>query len=411
MREERSSRPYRGGDHRSERHRDRDLHARRDRDGSERQNYDRHREDRRPNRREAGTAQRDLSGAATQSVAAPVGGGGDLEAKRAAWRAKKAAMDAAKAEQQKSAAAASLFSVTEDPSGLAPAYEPKRQDLASEYARKQAEAAEREATYTKAMADDEDALDAFMSAEVMPEVKAKQEEIRQRELAEKKALLERIKAGEDPSARCAIEDEEPEAIPDLEIQVPKHKVKLIVGAGGERIKSIQRKSKTRIQVKKEEAELERGFGTGPQVRLPGKIAALVRDCNGGEAEMSTIMIYGESHRVQIAKNMLLEAVENREQKQKQRQKEYDKKKDEKRRNRQIYLMRHARDYEILEVAIGTPKSELKAAYRKLALKWHPDRHVNNPDEAKAKFQEISKAYELLMSTDEEAAIKAIQSKE
>lgn len=75
-----------------------------------------------------------------------------------------------------------------------------------------------------------------------------------------------------------------------------------------------------MQVKKEVKELERAFGTGPEVRLPGKIAAMVRDYNGGEAEMATIMIYGESHRVQIAKNMLLEAVENREQKQKQRQK-------------------------------------------------------------------------------------------
>lgn len=73
-------------------------------------------------------------------------------------------------------------------------------------------------------------------------------------------------------------------------------------------------------MKKEDAELARDFGTGPEVRLPGKIAALLRDYNGGEAEMATIMIYGESHRVQIAKNMLLEAVENKEQKQKQRQK-------------------------------------------------------------------------------------------
>lgn len=73
-------------------------------------------------------------------------------------------------------------------------------------------------------------------------------QIRKRELDEKKAILEKIKAGEDPRVSCAIEDEEAEAVPDLEIRVPKHKVKLIVGAGGERIKSIQRKSKTRIQV-------------------------------------------------------------------------------------------------------------------------------------------------------------------
>lgn len=72
--------------------------------------------------------------------------------------------------------------------------------------------------------------------------------VRKRELDEKKALFESIKAGKDPAAACVIEDEEPEATPDLEIQVPKHKVKLIVGPGGERIKSIQRKSRTRIQV-------------------------------------------------------------------------------------------------------------------------------------------------------------------
>ena len=90
--------------------------------------------------------------------------------------------------------------------------------------------------------------------------------------------------------------------------------------------------------------------------------------------------------------------------------EYDKKKDEKRRNRQIYHMRHTRDYETLEVPIGTPKSELKEAFRKLAKKWHPDRHPENLEEAKAKFQAIQKAYDSLMSTDEEVAVKALGSK-
>jgi DnaJ-class molecular chaperone len=83
--------------------------------------------------------------------------------------------------------------------------------------------------------------------------------------------------------------------------------------------------------------------------------------------------------------------------------EYDRKREEKNRNRQIYLMRHACDYEMLEVPVGTPKSELKAAYRKLALKWHPDKHPNNVEEAQA--------YETLMSTDEEVAVKAIAAKQ
>jgi hypothetical protein len=75
-----------------------------------------------------------------------------------------------------------------------------------------------------------------------------------------------------------------------------------------------------VQVKKEDAEMERAFGSGTQVRLPGKIAAMARQLNGGEVEMATILIYGDSQKVQIAKSMLLEAVENKEQKQKQRQK-------------------------------------------------------------------------------------------
>ena len=37
--------------------------------------------------------------------------------------------------------------------------------------------------------------------------------------------------------------------PDQEIQIQEHKVKLVVGPGGEKIKFIQRKSKCRLQVK------------------------------------------------------------------------------------------------------------------------------------------------------------------
>ncbi len=54
----------------------------------------------------------------------------------------------------------------------------------------------------------------------------------------------------------------------------------------------------------------------------------------------------------------------------------------------------ARDYyEILNVSKNSSDSEIKKAYRKLALQWHPDR--NKSSEANEKFKEINKAYEVL----------------
>lgn len=75
-----------------------------------------------------------------------------------------------------------------------------------------------------------------------------------------------------------------------------------------------------MQVKKEAKELERQFGSGAQIRLPGKIAAMVRDMNGTDVEMATIMIFGDEQKCEQARSMLLEAVGNKDQKQKQRQK-------------------------------------------------------------------------------------------
>ena len=50
-------------------------------------------------------------------------------------------------------------------------------------------------------------------------------------------------------------------------------------------------------------------------------------------------------------------------------------------------------YEILEVSVDSSTAEIKAAYRKLARKYHPD--INKSPEAIDKFKEISAAYETL----------------
>ena len=152
-------------------------------------------------------------------------------------------------------------------------------------------------------------------------------------------------------------DDEPE--PDVVLEVPIKKVKLVVGPGGEKIKVIERKSKARLQVctaaclsstnwpmlpfpvlvsprwpraghirtlayafaalahavymdaaglqiLKEEEELSRAFGSGP-VLPKAKVAT------NGEAEpqMTKIMIFGNATQCETAQRMIQEAIENK----------------------------------------------------------------------------------------------------
>ncbi|KAF5193399.1 Chaperone protein dnaj [Thalictrum thalictroides] len=59
-------------------------------------------------------------------------------------------------------------------------------------------------------------------------------------------------------------------------------------------------------------------------------------------------------------------------------------------------------YKVLQVDRNANDDDLKKAYRKLAMKWHPDKNPNNKKEAEAKFKTISEAYDVLSDSQKRA---------
>ena len=59
-------------------------------------------------------------------------------------------------------------------------------------------------------------------------------------------------------------------------------------------------------------------------------------------------------------------------------------------------------YEVLGVSRSADEKEIKKAYRREAMKHHPDRNPNDPA-AEGKFKEVSEAYDVLMDARKRAA--------
>jgi DnaJ-class molecular chaperone len=60
-------------------------------------------------------------------------------------------------------------------------------------------------------------------------------------------------------------------------------------------------------------------------------------------------------------------------------------------------------YDILGISKSASADEIKKAYRKQALEWHPDRHKDDKEVAEKRFKEINEAYQVLSNPEKKAA--------
>lgn len=62
-------------------------------------------------------------------------------------------------------------------------------------------------------------------------------------------------------------------------------------------------------------------------------------------------------------------------------------------------VRDSKYYDLLGISSDADEATIKRAYRKQAMKWHPDRNPDNLEKAEEKFRDVAAAYEVLVDGD------------
>ena len=69
----------------------------------------------------------------------------------------------------------------------------------------------------------------------------------------------------------------------------------------------------------------------------------------------------------------------------------------------IYVMAKEDFYKVLNVEKNVSDAELKKSYRRMAMKFHPDRNKDDPESAEKKFKQVKEAYEILSDPKKRSA--------